>query len=581
MNTPTVVIVAMNSAAEPDATPLGAASICSALARCDGMGADNVRLLKIGSGAPAESALGEIAGLRPSIAGFSLYCWNRKNAVALASRLKETIPGLCVIAGGPDAEGLVADGDIGAFDAIFLGEAEEEVVKWFHGWMLKKEEAPVAAAGSTAAAGQQAAVESAAGASAPGAAPVIRCGPCAADALPSPWLDGFAGRGKTSSIAWELARGCAYHCAYCYEGRGGSGVRYLPRERVEKELRLFSGSGTSEVFVLDPTFNMSGKRALSLLELLGREGKGIHWNFEVRAELIDEAQAEAFSGLDCSVQIGLQSSDDKVLRKIGRGIDKRKFSAKIGLLNRAGVVFGLDLIYGLPGDSLKGFRNSLDYALSLYPNHLDIFPLAVIPGTELYDKRESFGLVADPEPPYLLKSHPSFPEGDMEKADRLAKFCTLFYSDGRAVPWFCAVLSPLRLSPSRFLSDAMRDEGLDTGKGDPRARRESARDAKAPQTQADIEEMQCGILARAYARAGKESLLPAALDLVRYNGALSRAWAENETTRLELSYPLREIESPEALDIERFCDSRRPGPCRVEIGPGKDGPLARALGKRA
>src|SRR6185369_4234334 len=85
----------------------------------------------------------------------------------------------------------------------------------------------------------------------------------------------------------------------------------------------------------------------------------------------------------CSLQIGLQSADPLVLKQVGRSFNRDDFSRRVGLLNDSGAVFGFDLIYGLPSDTLNGFCNSIDYAMPLHPTHLDIFPLAVLPGTRL------------------------------------------------------------------------------------------------------------------------------------------------------------------------------------------------------
>jgi radical SAM superfamily enzyme YgiQ (UPF0313 family) len=352
-------------------------------------------------------------------------------------------------------------------------------------------------------------------------------------------------------------RGCPYRCAYCYEGRGRPGIRALPRERIEAELEILESGGVSEVFVLDPTFNARGAEALSLLALLAERGGDIHWNFEIRAELVDRAQARAFARLSCSLQIGLQSADPKVLEKIGRSIDRKKFAAKARLLDEEGLIYGFDLIYGLPGDSLAGFRESIDFALSLSPNHLDIFPLAVLPGTSLFERRRELSLDASDEPPYLLRSSPSFSPEDLYEAGRLAAAVRLFYSEGRAVPWFGAVLRPLGLSPSAFLGNL--DAGtIATGAGHRR-----------------IEEAQLAYIEKMYRSRRLERLLPAARDLIRYHGAWSRAFAEGESASFGLSYPLDLVESSDMLDLEEVAATFKPRPRMVEVKPGKNGPAAR------
>ncbi|MCE1195556.1 radical SAM protein [bacterium] len=544
------VFVSLRTAEDREVLPLGAATAAAALVQADLVRRGDMKILAAGVDEPHEALEGKILASSPSLVGFSLYCWNSTASIELAARLRAAYPKLLLIAGGPDAERLAAAAREAphVFDAVFLGEAEESLVAWVR---------------DAATGGGQAHARGTANPA------VFLRGKAAAPAtLASPWLAGLLEPRAGGQVAWELTRGCPFRCAYCYEGRGSSGVRRLPDERLERELALFVERGVGEIFVLDPTFNVQPARALALLRRFADKGGGIAWNFEIRAELLDRPQAEAFASMPCSLQIGLQSVRPEVLAAINRDMDRKKFAAKVGLLNAAGAVFGLDLIYGLPGDTLAGFRESLDYALSLAPNHLDIFPLAVLPGTELAERREALGLVADEEPPYLLKRHASFGEADMASAARLARACGLFYTAGRAVPWFLSALRPLRMAPAAFLAGfAEFIDARAIGAGSLR--------------HAAIESLQIEYLGQLYKARGVDRWLAAALDLVRYYGAWSRAFAEGERSRVKLSHPLREVESPGFLDIERHRSRGVPRPCEVDIGPGGDGVFAKIAHGRA
>jgi radical SAM superfamily enzyme len=202
--------------------------------------------------------------------------------------------------------------------------------------------------------------------------------------------------------------------------------------------------------VLDSTFNQDVKRAKAILRMIKKIAPDIHFHFEVRSEYIDREMAALFSQITCSLQIGLQSSDPLVLKQVGRSFAKDDFKTRINLLNESGAVFGFDLMYGLPGDNLQGFCESLDFALSLYPNHLDIFPLAVLPGTALRSRSSSIGLTHLLEPPYTLITSPAFTITEMHRAQQVASACDIFYTRGRAVAWFNGVMDVLGLKPSDF-----------------------------------------------------------------------------------------------------------------------------------
>jgi hypothetical protein len=199
-----------------------------------------------------------------------------------------------------------------------------------------------------------------------------------------------------------------------------------------------------------------------------------------------------------AIQIGLQSSSNKVLKCINRSIDKHDFESKILLLHQAGAVYGFDLIYGLPHDTYNGFCDSLDFVMSLMPNHVDIFPLAVLPGTELFSTAKSLGLKHLPDNPYLVTSSETFSEHDMQRAEDLAAAFDLFYNGGRAVPWFETIRDALDIAPSTFFTKF------------------SEKIKAEPKT--NIVLQQISFVSELLRKSGKENLVSIACDVIAYFG---------------------------------------------------------------
>ncbi len=430
-----VVIVTIHLEPSTRAVPLAAACLKAEVPEHD------VLLINAYLGEDWKKKAGDILALEPDLVGLSVYLWNRSSVLSLIGHLKKKKPGLPLVAGGPE---------VTAAPAAFLKESGIDAVMEGEGepMMAPLLEALESNRGLPEIDGLRT-----------GSYTPLRQAYCAdLDTLNSPILSGALDLTENPGLLWELSRGCPFSCSFCFESKGSPRVRGFSLERIRKELVLIAEAGIEQVFVLDPTFNVDKERVLTLLEWFSELTPETYYYFEARSEFIDEETAEAFASLPCTLQIGLQSSSKEVLRNINRSFNPEEFAGKMRILGEAGVSFGLDLIYGLPGDSLEGFRKSLNYSLSLEPNHLDLFPLAVLPGTVLYDRREEFGLVSDKGDPYLVRETPDFSAEDIRAAARLSRACDALYNQGRGISWFSRALYDLKLTPVELLELWTEDE---------------------------------------------------------------------------------------------------------------------------
>ncbi len=84
------------------------------------------------------------------------------------------------------------------------------------------------------------------------------------------------------------------------------------------------------------------------------------------------------------ISIGMQSSSKKVLEILDRTHNTSNIEKSAILLKKHGLNnFSFDLIYGTPGESLKDWQNSVEFALSLKPAHLSAYSLVIEPGTKM------------------------------------------------------------------------------------------------------------------------------------------------------------------------------------------------------
>ena len=96
------------------------------------------------------------------------------------------------------------------------------------------------------------------------------------------------------------------------------------------------------------------------------------------------------------LSLGMQSADDAELRHIGRVHTHAQTVRAVENARAAGFDnLSLDLIYGLPEQTMTRWQANLDAALALAPEHLSCYGLKVEEGTPLFAQRERFALPDD------------------------------------------------------------------------------------------------------------------------------------------------------------------------------------------
>lgn len=155
----------------------------------------------------------------------------------------------------------------------------------------------------------------------------------------------------------------------------------------ESVTTLYFGGGTPSILRPD---------VFSRLAALFPLQKVDEFTIEVNPEDVSEAAAEAWlkAGVN-RVSMGVQSLDDAELRAVGRRHTAAQALEAVRTLRRAGIgnISG-DLIYGLPGQTVESWRESLRTLLGSGITHLSAYCLSFEQGTRLYRMREK-GEVAE------------------------------------------------------------------------------------------------------------------------------------------------------------------------------------------
>jgi radical SAM superfamily enzyme YgiQ (UPF0313 family) len=343
----------------------------------------------------------EILRRGPSLVGFTCYLWNIERTLWIAERLKRAEPAIRVLLGGPE---ITADNrwvlERPAVDFAVFGEGETTFVELLAA--LRESNARVLPIAGLWQAG--------------GPPPSPRPPLDSLDAVSSPYLEGILDAAEERILLLETSRGCRYRCRFCYYPKSCDTVYTLSPERISACLRHAAQRGVAEVALLDPSLNQRPD-FLPLLDLLGRGNpeRQFTYSAELRAEGIGPKAARAMRKANFKeVEVGLQSIDPEAQRLMGRRINLPAFERGARAMLDEGIAVRLDLILGLPGDTLDSVRRGIEYLDRVRPfSELQVFNLSILPGTAFREQAVRLGLEYQSRPPYYALRTPTLDVPEM------------------------------------------------------------------------------------------------------------------------------------------------------------------------
>jgi coproporphyrinogen III oxidase-like Fe-S oxidoreductase len=122
------------------------------------------------------------------------------------------------------------------------------------------------------------------------------------------------------------------------------------------------------------------------------DGTHVEFQLEARPELLDEKFIARVSRLNkATVRCGMQSIHTSVLAAINRPkLNRDRVKQMYKFFYESNIQTGIDLICGLPNDTLDGFRDSINFAIGLRPRLLETFTLMILPGTKIDQRRDEW-----------------------------------------------------------------------------------------------------------------------------------------------------------------------------------------------
>ena len=200
---------------------------------------------------------------------------------------------------------------------------------------------------------------------------------------------------------------CISKCAYCDFASAVSDLRwhtpyvdavlyaaghYSFYDVLDDVTSLYVGGGTPTILSDELVRLVTGLREIASLRA------GAEITVETNPETTDLRLVEMLAAAGVNrFSLGVQSFDDTVLSTLGRRHDAARAEQAATVLARSGQRFSVDLICGVPGQSVASWRRSVERAVATGAGHVSVYPLSIEEGTPL-DRAIEAGSMPEPDP---------------------------------------------------------------------------------------------------------------------------------------------------------------------------------------
>ena len=350
-------------------------------------------------------ALETILAYQPRIVGIGAYIWNALEVQELIILLKKVSPQTIIILGGPEASHLPHRVDFSQADYIVQGEGDT-IFNTLCSQILAGEFP------------REKFIK----------APLVDVNQIN---LPYDCYTEHDIRNRYCYV--EASRGCPFTCEFCLSSIDKK-VRDINIDRFLKELTKLWERGVRNFKFIDRTFNLSIPNAILLLDFFLEKKEEYFVHFEVIPDHFPEelrAKIAQFPPAALQLEIGIQTLSLEISKQINRRLNIPKIEDNLRFLQeQTHAHMHVDLIVGLPGESLEGFGNNLDALYALTRCEIQIGILKKLSGTTLSRHDEVYGMVYSDKPPYDILCNDLIDFTQMQAMKRFARFWDMVYNSG-------------------------------------------------------------------------------------------------------------------------------------------------------
>jgi radical SAM superfamily enzyme YgiQ (UPF0313 family) len=416
-NEPTIDILLVTLNARYSHASLGLRYLKANLGELEPRSAILELVIAASSGMATETMLEKILARAPRIVGFGVYIWNVDETTRLVTQLKRVAPHITVIVGGPEVSFVDDAPDINQLaDFVITGQAD----------LSFKALCEKILSGSKV------------------GLPLNRVVASTNPELSELRLPYHLYSDEDLAhrhIYFEASRGCPFKCEFCLSALDKTAWPF-ELDNVMQELEALYQRGLRRFKFVDRTFNLKISVSQAILgfflnKLRANPADSLFVHFELVPDHLPDSLKDSIAAFPPGVlqfEIGIQTWNPEIQALISRRQDNEKAAANIAWLSQsAHAHLHVDLIVGLPGETIESFGDGFDKLYALQPHEIQVGILKRLRGAPIDRHTQTHAMVYNPNAPYNVLSTEKISFSQMQRMQRFARYWDMFANSGRFV----------------------------------------------------------------------------------------------------------------------------------------------------
>jgi len=192
-------------------------------------------------------------------------------------------------------------------------------------------------------------------------------------------------------------RGCPYNCFFCGSRKIWSRhVRFRSAPNVIREIQALQKMGLKFVHFDDDTFGIQKKYIAELCDGIRTQCPGLKWSCELNVKLVDDETIAMMKAAGLyHVQIGIESGNNEMLKRIRKGITIEEALEACRIIKSHGIELEAFFIVGFPEETEETLADTVAAMEAIQADSISYSIFTPYPGTETFDFCKEHGLVGD------------------------------------------------------------------------------------------------------------------------------------------------------------------------------------------